>query len=76
MARTRLRPLLIALALLPAACDGAGDKDAGSSITVELPAAHPAIAEPGFSLEAPGRPSHPGHEQASQVLQELAATRS
>ena len=76
MARTRLEPLLIALALLPAACDESSDREARSSITVELPPAHPAIPAPGFSLEAPGPPGQAGHERASQALQELAATRA
>lgn len=76
MARTRLEPLLIALALLPAACDGGGDKEARGSITVELPPAHPALAAPGFSLEAPGRSAQPGNEQQSEAVRELAARRS
>lgn len=76
MARTRLEPLLIALTLLPAACDGSSDRQARSSITVELPPARPAIPAPGFSLEAPGRPAQAGHERASQAVQELAATRA
>jgi len=76
MASTPLRPVLIALALLPAACDGASDNEARSSITVELPPARPTIPAPGFSLEAPGRPGRGGQQQAPQAVQELAATRS
>ena len=76
MAHTRLEPLLIALALFPAACEGGGNKEARNSITVELPPAHPALAAPGFSLEAPGRSAQPGQEQQSKTVQELAARRS
>ena len=76
MAYTRLEPLLIPLVLFPAACDVGRHREARNSITVELPPAHPALAAPGFSLEAPGRPAQPGHERQSRAVQELAARRS
>jgi hypothetical protein len=75
MARPRFEPLLTALALFPAACDGGGDKESRNSITVELPPAHPAVAAPGFSLESPGRQVQPGNERQSKAVQELAARR-
>ena len=76
MARPRFEPFLIALALLPAACDGGSGKEGRNSITVELPPAQPAVAAPGFSLEALGRPVQPGHERQSKAVQALAARRS
>ena len=76
MARTRLEPLLVAFALFPSGCDAGRDKEARNSITVELPPAHPALAAPGFSLEAPGGSAQSGHEQQSKAVQELAAKRS
>jgi len=72
MADSHLRPLLIAIALLPAACGGHRDNDAQSSITIELPPARTATPRPGFSLEAPARAAQPGDERASQAVHELA----
>lgn len=49
---TRLRMFLIALALLPGACDGLPSSASKSSITVQLPEARPATPQPGFSHAA------------------------
>jgi hypothetical protein len=49
MACPGLRPLLIALALVPGACDGRrGHVDKGS-VTVKLPPARPPAPAPAFS---------------------------
>lgn len=72
MADSKLRPLLIAIVLLPAACGGHRDNDAQSSITIELPPARPATPRPGFYLDATVRAAQPGDERASEAVHELA----
>ncbi|HEY7005788.1 MAG TPA: hypothetical protein VH392_04820 [Sphingomicrobium sp.] len=71
MAHSHLRPLLIALALLPAACDARHDQGARGSITVVLPPARAAIARPGFSLEQQTTAAQPGDERAAQAVRDV-----
>ena len=51
MARPKRNALMIAVALLPIACDRGPDRDARNSVTVSLPPARPTSA-PGFSFKA------------------------
>lgn len=74
MAGSCFKPFLIALALVPAACDARHDDRAQSSVTVALPPATKATPRPGFSLEATTRPAQSGDERATQAVHELAAS--
>jgi hypothetical protein len=47
-----LRRLLIALALVPGACDRPNGMTEKASVTVRLPPPRPAVAAPGFKAAA------------------------
>jgi hypothetical protein len=52
MARTQRNALMIAMALVPIACDRDPDSDARTSVTVILPPVRPQTPAPGFSFKA------------------------
>ena len=74
MASPKLRPILIALALLPAACRGDKDERLRDSVTVKLPPARAATPSPGFSLDAPDKRATqvPGDDAATASVRDLA----
>ncbi|HLO19544.1 MAG TPA: hypothetical protein VK192_03520 [Sphingomicrobium sp.] len=74
MASAKLRPLLIAMALVPGACDGHRDNAARSSVTVKLPPARPAIPRPGFTIETSNKVIGPADDRSSAAVHQLAAS--
>jgi hypothetical protein len=53
--RPTLMPLLLALALVPNACDAGPNDAARDSVTVKLPPARPYVPGPGFSFQETGQ---------------------
>ncbi len=74
MASSKLRPLLIAMALVPAACDGRRDNATRSSVTVTLPPARPATPSPGFTIESSSKVAEPADDRSSAAIHQLAAS--